>query len=157
MKEYNEYIRMTRARLGNYNGFKVQMENLQDDIDTLKEELKTDVAAPISKYGRDTGGGSSELNTVERSASRHMAVREEIARKEKAVNIIALNLRKIDRAIDVLLPEERQLLRSFYIDGRTWQQITIETNQSYKWVAEKGRKALIKVAGMLFADKINKG
>lgn len=154
MKEYNEYIRITRCRLKNYADFKAQIANLTDDIEALEMELQTDVNAPIAKYGLESGGGTSELNSVESAASRHDSMREKIAAKKQTIARLTLNLRKIDRAVDVLPPEDRFLIRRKYMEGFTWQQIAIETNQSEKWLAERGRKALDRVAGMLFADKI---
>ena len=45
MREYNDYVATTRRWIKNYQSFKVTIENLNDDIDTLAQMNRLDVAA----------------------------------------------------------------------------------------------------------------
>lgn len=152
--KYNEYMRMTRDRLKNYNKLCAAVANLKDTIKIKEQLIALDVAAPISKYGDEPGGGSGELNVVEAAANRHMETRCEIADMQKRLACLELAIRKIDRAVDALSDEDRTLIRGYYFDEQDWNTLADNLGHSYSWAASRGARALRKVAGILFADKV---
>ena len=42
----------------------------------------------------------------------------------------------IESAIDGLAPEERRLMRCRYIEGKTWEQVAVDLNYSYRRVTQ---------------------
>lgn len=156
-QEYNDFIRATREYLNRYNQFQQIIKNLQDDIDGLMQEMASDVAAPISKYGDMPGGGTSELNAVEAAASRHMKMEKEIKEKQRSIDALSRVIRKVDRAFEALDKESQRLIYYHYIveksQRKSWRELGEETYTSEKWAAEKARRAVKEMAITIFAKK----
>lgn len=150
MKGYNDYISMTRSYLKSYNQFKITIENLNDEIAAQERLLETDVTAGISKYGDEPGGGTPELNSVESAAYRHEMIIKRISEMELNVTSIKRILRKVDRAIEGLSEENRQLITDYYIEGMSWRQIGTANYLTEKWARDKGNKAIKEIAKMIF-------
>lgn len=154
LKSYNEYVRITRDRLRKYNQLRAKVDILNNEIAAMERAIENDVAAPVSRYGDEPGGGSPELNSVEAAANRHMAMRARIAEKRKAISCISLAIQNIDCAVNALNPEDKKLIRGFYFDEQDWGIIADSMGHSYSWASSRGNRALKRVAGMLFADKV---
>lgn len=153
MKEYNDYVQTTKRWLKNYNKFRITIENLQDDIASLRKQNETDANAPIAKYGDSLGGGTPELNTVETLAYRHSVREAEIAEKEQSIEAIERTMRKIDRAFDGLDGTDYALVHGYYIENKPWELVGSENFFSEKWAQERGSRAVRKMAEMIFGVK----
>lgn len=85
-------------------------------------------------------------------------------RMARTVEKIVDMSRELDEQIDALreikrdvlqtismLPDERQraVLRRRYINGKTWEQIAVDLNMSYRWVCELHGRALKKIASVI--------
>ena len=151
MKEYNDYIQTTRIYLKRYNQFKATIANLQDDIAGMKREIEHDVAAPISKYGDQPGGGQPELNSVEAAAERHRKLEARIKEAERNIDNIGRIIRKVDRAIDALDAEDADLIRGHYLEHKSWRQLSEKHYLTEKWASEKARRAVKEMSFTIFA------
>lgn len=153
MKEYSDYIQTTRTYLKRYNQFKATIENLQDDIDGLKQAIEHDVAAPISRYGDEPGGGTPELNVVEAAAARHAAMNKRIAEAQASIDSISRIIRKVDRALGALPDEDKRLIVGHYIDRKSWRQLGREEYLTEEWACEKARRAVKEMSFTIFAKQ----
>lgn len=153
MRCYNDYVITVRRWLKNYNRFGITIENLRDDIKQKQKEIEHDVNAPISHYGNAPAGGKADLNTVESSASRHVAIRKEIDDTLSAIAEIELVMRKIDRAVSGLNDIDKRLITGHYIESASWEQLGDEMHYSEKWARERAGKAVKKMAIMIFGPK----
>ena len=153
MKKYNDYVNMTKGYLKSYNRFKVQIENMKEDIEAMQKELEADVAAPIAQYGGTIRGGSPELNSVESAASRHNAINNKIKYLSHEINVAERKIRQIDRTLSTIKAEDAELIRMYYFDGMTWTEIGIQKYLSDKWVRIKCNRAVKEIAQMIFGSK----
>ena len=153
MREYSDYIETTRSYLKRYNQFKVTIANLNDDIDAMEHAIEEDVAAPIANYGGMPGGGTPELNTVEAAAERHNKMKDMIHKDRESIQNIERILRKVDRAITELEPDDQFLIKGHFIDHRSWGELSAEKFFTEKWARERSRKAIKQMAFMLFGSR----
>lgn len=153
MRGYNDYVITVRRWLKNYNRFGITIENLRDDIEQKQKEIEHDVNAPVSHYGNAPVGGKAELNVVESSASRHIAMRKEIDDTLSAIADIELVMRKIDRAISGLTDIDKRLVEGHYIKYESWEKLGSEMFYSEKWARERAGKAVKEMAVMIFGPK----
>ena len=72
LKGYNDYVEIVKRYMSQYGRMRGTAESMRMRAKTIREELSKDfdIAAPISKYGDQVGGGSPELNAVEAAADR---------------------------------------------------------------------------------------
>jgi hypothetical protein len=139
--------------LKRYNQFKVTIANLNDDIDAMEHAIEEDVAAPIANYGGMPGGGTPELNTVEAAAERHNKMKDMIHKDRESIQNIERILRKVDRAITELKPDDQFLIKGHFIDHRSWGELSAEKFFTEKWARERSRKAIKQMAFMLFGSR----
>lgn len=149
MKEYNDYVGMTRKYLKSYNQLQITVKNLSEDIEACKAMLQ-DESVAISRYGGEPGGGSGELNATEAAANRRMKIEAHAADMQRDKAEIERVLRKVDRALDGLSDADQDLVRGHYIDGDSWEHIGARAYCSEKWARDRGNKALREVAFMVF-------
>lgn len=152
MKEYNDYVGLTKRYLKSYSQLKITVENLTEEIEAQKNLLQGESVA-ISRYDSQPGGGSSELselNATEAAASRRIKIEQQISTMKKDKEEIERLLRKINRALEGLNDADKALVIGYYIDGYSWQQLSQQNYCSEKWVRDKGNKALKEIAFMIF-------
>ena len=153
MREYSDFIEATRGYLKRYNQFKATIANLKDDNEAMEHAIELDIAAPISKYGGQPRGGTSELTTVEQAASMISKVQDCIRRNKDNIQNIERILRKVDRAINELKPDDQILIKGHYIDRRSWGDLSAEKFLTEKWARERSRKAIKQMAFMIFGNR----
>lgn len=155
MREYNDYIALTRRHLKNYNLFKISVENMREELSLLGKELSAHAELPpmISKYGDEPRGGSPELNCVEMATAKRMETEEKYCMLEREVKRVTIKLGQIDRAITQLPDIEQRLIKGFYFNKASWEELGDEEGYSEKWARDRGGLALKKVAIMLFGLK----
>lgn len=153
LREYSDYIETTRSYLKRYSQFKVTIANLNDDIEAYEHAIELDIAAPISKYDSQPGGGTPELNAVEQLAAKHEKIMDMIHKNKESIRNIERILHKVDRAINELKPDDRFLIKGHFIDHRSWGDLSAEKFFTEKWARERSRKAIKEMAFMIFGDK----
>lgn len=150
MKEYNDYVQITKEYLKRYQEFKATVENLNDEIEAQEHFLNAGPSAPIPKYGDDSGGGTNELTPAEAEAAKRIAIREKIESKRHEVERIERVIRKVDRALEALTTEDRQLVEGFYLQHKTWKELSIEHYMTEKWARVTAGRVVKRMAGMIF-------
>lgn len=150
MREYNDYVQTTKEYLKHYHEFKVAIDNMNDEIEAEEKMLSIEPSAPTPKYGDDTGGGRSELTPAEAEAAKRIAIQEGIERKRLEVERIERAIRKVDRALDALPGQDRQLVEGYYFERKSWKELSIDHFMTEKWARVATGKAVKKMAGMIF-------
>ena len=102
----NEKEKAAVKELKNYNGYKIKRINLREKIKALDE-----ISSGIS-YD-DIRVDSGFRNSVENNMITRIDKKEEL---ERTLKITTANITIIERALDNLSAEERQVLTAFYID-----------------------------------------
>ena len=153
MQEYNDYVTATREYLKRYREFEATVANLREEVTAQEALLKIETAAPIAKYGTEPSGGSSELNAVESAAARKIAIENKIERLTREADNINRVLRKVDRALDALPDQEKQLVKGYYIDKKSWRDLSIELYITEKWASSCGNKGVKRLARMIFGNE----
>lgn len=150
MREYNDYIRLTRQYLKKYNQLKIAVQNLADEIHAQEMLLESE-SIPSVHYGDDViGSGRGELTSTEAAAARRIKLEGNIAAMRMRRDEMSRTIRAIDRALKSLNDEDVELIEGRYIRGLSWMEIAERMNYTEKWAREKGGKVLRDVALMLF-------
>lgn len=155
MGNYNDYIFLTKKYLRNYNKFKLTAKVLENDIQSKEKLLdeSSDIGAAIAKYGDMPSGGHSELNAVEAACERHMKTAKEIQDKKNDLANLKGLLSKIEIALTAVDYDIREIVSDYYIDGYSWEQISIRHHYSARWCRERCKKAVADMAAVIFGMK----
>jgi hypothetical protein len=150
MREYDDYIKLTRQYLKKYNQIKIAVQNLNDEI-RAQEMLLENESIPSVRYGDDAvSGGRGELTSTEAAADRRIKAERRIERMRQEKNELERILRKVDRALEGVSELDCELIRGHYINGESWQELGDRHFCSEKWARDRGGRALREVAYMVF-------
>lgn len=152
LKDY-DYTKITKTYLKCYRDFKATIDNLKEEIEAQEHFLNAGPSAPIPKYGDDSGGGTNELTPAEAEAAKRIAIREKIESKRHEVERIERVIRKVDRALEALTTEDRQLVEGFYLQHKTWKELSIEHYMTEKWARVTAGRVVKRMAGMIFGSE----
>ena len=137
MREYNDYIKLTRQYLKKYNQLKIAVQNLDDEIHAQEMLLESE-SIPSAHYGDDAvSGGRGELNVTEAAADRRIKAEKRIERMRQEKNELERILRKVDRALDGVSELDCDLVRGHYINGESWQTLGDRHFCSEKWERQR--------------------
>lgn len=130
---------MTKEQLRAYRAIRLERDKLLE----MLGELETTIYSPtIPKLNPAPGGGRNGASPVEIAATKHDEVRtrylQKVAELEDA-------MARIEKAILVLDPTERTLVRLYYIKGKTWEEVCVEMSYSWRQVHRIHAKALEKL------------
>lgn len=153
MREYNDYVQTTKEYLRRYKEFHATVENLHDEIEAQEKLLALDAAAPVVKYGDDTSGGSGELTSTEAAAARRMEIESSVMAKKLEAENIELTIRKVDRALSAISPQEKKLVEGYYINRESWRDLSVALFMTEKWASHLGNKAIKNMASIIFGLK----
>ena len=159
LKEYNDYIRATKSYLRKLNQFRATAENRRELIKFWENELanmENDITAPIAQYGEKAGHGTPELNTVEMSAAKMELLKQKISRGKDELLRLEHIIRCVERSLSILDEQDREMIKAYYLEGDSWSNIAARYYLSEKWAAEKGRRAIRELTGMLFGNDVVK-
>lgn len=118
---------MTKERLRSYKTLKQERDKLLQHIKELETTLYGPSTPNLEGMPRSQGNGSTVENLVAR--------KDAIERKYEAkVAELTAELEAIEEAIEVLEPRERTLIRLYYIQGLTWEQVCVEMTYSWRQV-----------------------
>ncbi|WP_027406178.1 hypothetical protein [Anaerovibrio sp. RM50] len=156
MREYNDYVSLTKRYLKNYNQFKVSVENMKEDIRSLEESIEKslNVSAPIAKYGDEPSGGTGELNSVERAADQLVQMKNRLCVIKTDMNELSKRILKIDRALSGLKKRDAEIINERYFYGCSWEQIGDKHCCTAKWARDCGGEAVKQIAFMMFGMKV---
>lgn len=130
---------MTKEQLRTYRELKKE----RDDIDRRLKEMEAEEPAPrTSRLDGMPRGGSGENYVLEGKMDREDELRQ--LYEEKKAQLDA-QLVKIEKAIESLKSTERTILRLYYIDGLTWEEVAVEVGYSWAQTHRHHAKALQKL------------
>lgn len=116
---------MTKERLRKYRDIKLERDKLAAMIDEVEAVLYGPRAPKLDGLPH---GGSAPGSVVEEAAVKHAELLEKYRRK---VEELTAALALIENAIEVLEPRERTLIRLYYAQGLTWEEVCVA--MSYSW------------------------
>lgn len=119
---------MTKDRLRQYKDMQAERDQLRHLLDTL-EAGKGDPRRQRLD-GMPTGKGGKG-GALERGYESRETVREVWQAKEAE---LSRELLAIEHALDSLPSRERRVLRCYYVQGMTWEQVCVETAYSWRQV-----------------------
>ena len=127
LKDY-DYTKITKTYLKCYHDFKATIDNLKEEIEAQERILNVGHAAPI-------------------------AIREKIESKRHEVERIERVIRKVDRALEALTTKDRQLVEGFYLQHKTWKELSTEHYITEKWARVTAGRVVKRMAGMIFGSE----
>lgn len=153
MQKYNDYIITTRQWLKHYNRFKASIDCMNEDLRMLEVSVKEEEAAPIAHYGDMPAGGQSELNSIEKAVDRKIKQQGLITQIKADIAELQRIITKVDRAMDTLDDDSRDIVQGCYIDGYSWLQVSLQHHLSESGARKKGNRALEDLALVMFGIK----
>ena len=154
LKEYNDYVMITKQYLRQYNQLRFTAESKRIQAKDIREELagSSDIAAPLAKYGDQVGGGSPELNTVEAAADRRAKKAKMAAWCDAQADAIEHRLELVDHALSCLDEREQYLVKGYYFERKTWVELAIDLYLSETWARKTGGRAVKTMAAIIFGE-----
>lgn len=117
---------MTKEQLRAYRDIKRERDDLRDKINNLEGKLYAPGTQRLDGQPRGGSGHSDEWRDSLIDEKNELY----ILYKEKETQLSAAVL-EIERAIDSLAPRQRTLMRLYYIDGLTWEEVAVK--MGYVW------------------------
>ncbi len=125
---------MTRAMLKSYRDLKLERDRLGILICNLERTLYA--PRPPKLSGMPRGGTGSP---TEEAVIRHADLVSQYRRKMGELAKVILT---IEKAIDSLPPKERTLIRLYYVEGMTWEEVGAAMDYSWSQVHRIHGRAL---------------
>ena len=126
---------MTKARLRAYRDIKLERDRLEAMVAALEYGpggLRMDGMPRSGKISDPTGSQAVD----------HTQVRDLYQQK---VAELGAALIEIEQAIECLEPRERTLVRLYYMEGLTWEEVCVEMSYSWRQIHRIHAKALAKL------------
>ena len=130
---------MTKERLRTYRDLSKELRQIRQKIEALEGTL---YSPKVPKLSGMPGSGPSGVNAKEELADKHLELLDLYRAKERE---LAAEQLTIERAIDSLDYKERMVLRAYYIDGMTWEQVCVAVSYSWTQTHRIHSKALTKL------------
>lgn len=126
---------MTKERLREYRDLHRELKQVEETVEAMKSALYS------PKIPRITGMPASpgNKNSKEDLAAKHIELLDYYKRKKYELYTEQL---AIEKAIESLPHRERTLLRLYYIDGLTWEEVCVNINYSWRRVHQIHAAAL---------------
>lgn len=155
LNNYNDYILLTKKYLRNYNKFKLTAQVLEKDIQNRERLLddSLDINASIARYGDGPSGGHSELNAIEAACERRLKTAREVQDKKRDLASLRCLLDKVEAAFMVVDCDIRDIVTDYYVDGYSWEQVSVKHHYSARWCREKCKTAVEDMAAVIFGLK----
>lgn len=116
---------MTKERLRTYRDLSRELRHIERKVESLEASLYSPKIPKMS--GMPAGGAGG--NAMEDLAAKHLELLDHYKAKEAE---LAGEQLAIEQAIDALPYRERSLLRLYYIDGLTWEEVSVRMNYSWR-------------------------
>ena len=122
-------------RLMDYRKLKLQIDSYLEQIHQLDDDLQS---PKTTQLGRISGGKQGVVTEVDVKIDE----KDELyAFYVDKVSLLKRELWQIEQAIDKLPQRENTLLRLYYIQGKTWEQVAEKMNYSVSHIHRLHRKA----------------
>lgn len=115
---------MTKERLREYRDLHRELKQIEEKVETMESALYSPKIPRITGMPSAAGNGNSK----EDLAAKHIELLDYYRRKKYELYTEQI---AIEKAIDPLPYRERTLLRLYYIDGLTWEEVCVK--MSYGW------------------------
>ena len=116
---------MTKEQLRAYRDIKLE----RDKLAAMVEELEGIIYSPkAQQFDAVSSGNHQPHSRVESAVIKHS---ELLGKYRAKVEELTAALAEIESAIEVLEPRERTLIRLYYAQGLTWEEVCIA--MSYSW------------------------
>lgn len=150
MKSIDKHYKETEYLLYNYKMLKINIENMKNDIELLKEEcgisgVNTDSISTSKTYKISSISEDTALSNIEKIDF----LERNIGRTEKKVE-------RVDRTLEGLTEEERSILINRYIEGKQWWQVASLVRYSERHCKRMRNEAIDKMIIGLFGSKETK-
>lgn len=133
---------MTKKQLKDYRALKKE----RDDIARRLQELEAEkFVLRTSRMDGMPRGGSGENYVLEAKMDREDELRRLYHEKKAQLDA---QLLEIEKAIEVLDSTERTLVRLYYIDGLTWEEVAVEIGYCWSQTHRYHASALEKLRGV---------
>lgn len=119
---------MTKRRMRAYREIKRERDHLAGLIGELEVLIYGPKGVTLSLTPK---GGPMQGSALEEAVVRLTDLRSQYARK---VEELTAELAEIERAIEPLRPRERQLIRLYYIEGMTWEEVAVVMRYSWRQI-----------------------
>lgn len=131
---------MTKEQLRAYRTIKLERDKLKE----MLEEFEVTMYAPATqKLSSQPRGGSGVSDPVAATALKHKNL---IAQYQQKVEELSSAMLEIEKAIDQLNSTERTLIRLYYMQGLTWEEVCVEMSYCGSQIHRIHRKALIHIS-----------
>lgn len=127
---------MTKEQLKAYRNIKLERDRLAQMVEELEGSLYVPKSPNLDGMPR---GGSGPSRTTEDAAVKHA---ELLSRYHQKMAELSAAILEIERAIEVLEPRERTLIRLHYAQGLTWEEVCVAMSYSWRQVHRIHGKAL---------------
>ena len=127
---------VTKERLKAYRNLKLERDQLGAMIEELGAKIYSPKTQSLDGMPRS---GSGPGRPTEDAAIKHAELLEKYRQK---VTELTEALIEIERAIEVLEPRERTLIRLHYAQGMTWEEVCVAMNYSWRQIHRIHAKAL---------------
>ncbi len=131
---------MTKEKLRSYRAIRKERDLLNEKIKELEVELYDPRAQRIDGMPRSGSNNDSTRREAQIDCKDELLALYREKERELTKAIL-----EIEEIIDLLQPRERTLLRLYYIDGLTWEQVACEMNYSWSQVHRIHGEALKKL------------
>lgn len=128
---------MTKEELRAYRQKKLEADQIEQMIARLESEMYSPTSVKLDTMPRAASTRGS--GPTERLALRHIELVDRY--RDKLEELRADQLR-IEKAIEILEPTERMLIRYRYIEGLTWEVVAVRMNYSWRQMHRIHGKAL---------------
>lgn len=149
MYKHNDYVKLTREYLRNYPYYKQAVKSITEDIAEIREQLAVE-SPKTAKYGADTGGDYSELNSTEQAAHKRMRLEYRQAELQDNCRALRLQMYKVEDAVNRLPDEDIEIVKLFYFDRLPHQDLARRLCLSERSSKRRVKKATETIAFMLF-------
>lgn len=144
-------MQKTRQLLKSYKQIQAAIADKLDRAQSLRADAQRVNVGGID-YGRTRVTGSCTASTVEREAVRHERMIAQAERLEGEAAELGRLKRSIDRALEVLPDELRQVLRLYYVDGLTCYAVAMRLYVADATVRKRAERALGRIAAIVTGD-----
>ena len=129
---------MTKERLRTYRDLRRELRQIERKVEAIEASLYSPKIPRLTGMPAAPGGGNAKEDMV----AEHLELLDHY--KAKKAELAAEQL-AIEKAIDSLPYRERTMLRLYYIDGLTWEDVCVQMSYSWKWVHQIHSDALQKL------------
>lgn len=150
--EFNYYKFLVRQYLLDYKTMEAAIAAWARERADLESDLAT-VPVAVSRYGDEPGGGTGELNVVERQAQMRLQDRERLAEIEQDTKDLSRIMTRVKNAVDSLEAESQTIVWRHYVHGDSWYDIAAAMHYSTTAVKQRGYRAIGCLALIIFGNK----